>query len=77
MLYFGSVYFAAAALVPAFALQVALASLIFGLSAYQYLIIMMGDKPSAPFGLLLSLPFMCIALGIVWWVMRLLGLFGD
>ncbi len=73
VLYFGSVYFAAEALVPSYALEIALVSFIFGLSAYQYLIITIGDEPSLPFAMLLMLPFLCVFAGILWWLMRLLG----
>ena len=73
VLYFGSVYFAAAALVPTFAFEIALVGLILGLSAYQYLIITQGDEPSLPFGLLLMLPFLCVFVGAIWWVLRWLG----
>ena len=73
VLYFGSAYFAAAALIPAFALQIALIAWILGLSAYQYLSITQGDEPSLLFGLLLLLPFLCVFVGVIWWLMRLLG----
>ena len=71
VLYVGAVYFAAAALIPTYALEIALVSLILGLSVYQYLIIVIGDEPSLPFGLLLLLPFVCVVAGVIWWIMRL------
>ena len=74
ILYFGSLYFAASALLPDFALQIALVGLIIGLAAYQYLLNTRGERPSLAYAVLLyGVPFACVFAGVIWWLLRLLG----
>jgi len=70
-LYFLSVYFAASALAPELlALQLALIAVIGAMIGYRVL----RDQEGLPFGLLVLLPFVCVTLGVIWWIMRLVGL---
>lgn len=74
ILYFGIPYFAALALLPDFALNIALVGLIIGLAAYQYLVNTQGEQPSRAYAVLLfGVPFACIFASMIWWVLRLLG----
>lgn len=74
ILYFGIPYFAASALLPDFALHIALVALIIGLAAYQYLVNTQGEQPSRAYAVLLfGIPFACVFAGVIWWLVRLLG----
>ncbi|MCK6627619.1 MAG: hypothetical protein L6R45_20865 [Anaerolineae bacterium] len=71
--YFASVYFAVAALVPELALQAALVAVIGVMVVFRILGITGSNKPGAPMAILIFAPVICIAAGILWWLMRLLG----
>lgn len=71
--YFAGVYFAVSALVPALAFQAALVAVIGTMIAYRILGLTGSDKPGAPLAILILTPVICVAAGIVWWVIRLLG----
>lgn len=73
LFYFISVYFAVAALVPALAIQAALVAVIVAMVGHRILGMIGRDKPGLPLALLLLAPVSCIAAGIIWWIMRLLG----
>jgi hypothetical protein len=73
LFYFASVYFAMAALVPALALQAALVAVIVAMVGYRLLVMTGNDKPGLPLALLILLPTSCIAAGVTWWIIRLLG----
>jgi hypothetical protein len=73
LFYFASVYFAVAALIPALALQVALVAVIVAMIGYRILGMTGNDKPGLPLALLILAPVSCIAAGVIWWVIRLLG----
>jgi hypothetical protein len=71
--YFAGVYFAVSALVPALAFQTALVAVIGAMVTYRILGITGSDRPGAPLAILILTPIVCVAAGLVWWVMRLLG----
>lgn len=71
--WFGGVYFAVAALFPAFALQVALIAMIFALVGYLFLQATNSHERGLPVALLFLFPIICITAGIAWWILRLLG----
>jgi hypothetical protein len=75
--YFLSFYFAATALVPpASALSLASWVTCMALLALLRLRHMGMDEAGAPLGLLLMLPILCLFVGVIWWVVRWLGLWG-
>jgi hypothetical protein len=71
--YFGSVYFAVAALFPTLALQAAFLAAMGAVVIYLILILIERDR-SIFFGLLVLLPVTCLTAGVAWWLLRLLGL---
>jgi hypothetical protein len=71
--YFGSVYFAFAALFPTLALQAAFLAAMGAVLIYLILILIERDR-SILFGLLLLLPIICLTAGAAWWLLRLVGL---
>jgi hypothetical protein len=73
LFYFAGVYFAVSALAPALAFQAALIAVIGAMVAYRILGITGSDRPGAPLAVLILTPIICVAAGIVWWIMRLLG----
>ena len=72
--WFGSTYFAVSALFPQLALQAAFIAAIVGLLGYLILLAADMADEGLPLGLLIMLPIVIIVGGIVWWVLRLLGL---
>lgn len=71
--YFTSVYFAVAALFPALALQ--LGFIVAALAMLGYLVLVLSRRDEGILmGLLITLPIICIAAGVAWWLLRLLGL---
>jgi hypothetical protein len=72
--YFVSVYFAAAALFPDLAYQIALVAVILAMGAYWFLDQTGSTQDGLPMGILLFAPVICLAAGAVWWVLRSLGL---
>jgi hypothetical protein len=72
--HFGGAYFAASALVPAVALQVALIALLLAMSGYLLLSLMGNDQGGLPMGLLITWPVTYFAMGLLWSLMRLVGL---
>ncbi len=71
--YFFSIYFAVSALLPGLALQCGSVAMLFSLLAYRVLQITGNETEGLPVGLLMLLPISCIAAGIIWWILRLLG----
>jgi hypothetical protein len=74
LFYFASVYFAIAALAPAFALQAGLIAAMIAMITYLLLVLTGRDDEGMPMGLLILLPVTCVAAGLAWWLLRLLGL---
>lgn len=72
--YFCGVTFAVAALVPELAVQAGLIAAMLSMIAYIILVVIGRDEPGLPLGLLMLLPIICITAGIIWWMLRLLGL---
>ena len=70
--YFASVYFAVAALAPAYALQFGLIAAMTAMIVYAFLVALRRDEGLA-FGLLILLPVICITAGVAWWLLRLMG----
>ena len=72
----GAVYFATAALIPGLAYPAALLAVIGAMLALLFLRQTQRDQAGLPVGLLLLFPFVCVTAGVIWWLMRLLGLLG-
>ncbi|NJN97313.1 MAG: hypothetical protein HC875_26135 [Anaerolineales bacterium] len=73
LFYFASVYFAVAALVLILALPVALVAVIVGMIGYRILDARGNNKPDLLLAVLFLAPTSCIAAGVIWWIVRLLG----
>ena len=71
--YLVSVYFAVAALTPAWAYRAGLVAMITALVIYRLLDAAGMSRSGLPMGLLLFMPVVCVGTGILWWVLRLLG----
>ncbi len=71
--YFGSVYFAVSALDPLLAAPIAWLAVLLAMLTYLFFDAVQKEEVGLPYGLLYLLPFICLAAGIIWWVMRLLG----
>lgn len=74
VLWFGSVYFAVAALFPRLALAAAFLATAVALSLYIVLVVVQMDDQGLPVALLFSSPVICVTAGVIWWGLRLLGL---
>ncbi len=72
--WFAGVFFAVAALSPGLAYPVALLVTVGAMGAYIFLSITGSDREGLPVGLLLLFPFVCLVAGILWWILRLVGL---
>jgi hypothetical protein len=72
--WFGSTYFAVAALFPQFALQAGLIAAMLGLAGYLLLLGLDMADEGMPLGLLVTLPIVILTGGVIWWGLRLLGL---
>lgn len=73
LFYFTSVYFAIAALFPAFALQAGLIAAMVVMVIYLILVLSQRDE-GILMGLLITIPIICITAGVAWWLLRILGL---
>jgi hypothetical protein len=71
--YFVSAYFAVAALMPEWAYPAGLIAMILALPAYRLLIAIGQDESGPLMGMLIILPGICTAAGIIWWIARFLG----
>lgn len=71
--YLAGVYFAVAALTPAWAYQAGLVAMIAALVVYRWLDAAGMSRSGLPMGLLLFMPVICIGAGVIWWFLRLLG----
>ena len=72
--YFFSVFFAVAALAPSLALASSFIAAMPAMGVYLILTLTRRDEPGLPLGLLILAPIICIAAGVLWWVLQLLGL---
>jgi len=72
--YFISVYFAVAALYPSLALHMSFIAALLTLLIFLALVLSERDTPFL-LALLFVLPTSCVAAGIIWWMLRLFGLF--
>jgi hypothetical protein len=72
--YFATVWFAAAAVVPALALQCAFGATFLALGCYLILVLTDRIEGSILAGLLLSLPVTITFVGVLWWLARWVGL---
>ena len=68
ILYFLSVSFAVAGLAPSLAVQAGL------IAAYMILVLIGQEEHGRPLGILLFAPAIFVTAGVLWWIMRLLGL---
>jgi len=68
--YFAGVYFAIAALLPEWAIHCAYLASMGAVAVYIILALAEKDEEGMPAGLLYTLPFICFAAGIVWWILR-------
>lgn len=74
-LYFGVAYFTAAALAPTLAIHCAFAASAVAAFIYLYLAIVENEEVGPITGLfVVYLPIICVAVGIVWWIANLLGI---
>ena len=71
--YFLSVSFAVAALIPSLAVQAGLIAAILAVAAYMVLVLVGQEEHGRPLGILLFAPAIFVTAGVVWWVLRLLG----
>ncbi|MFN8494623.1 MAG: hypothetical protein U0350_43885 [Caldilineaceae bacterium] len=74
LFYFVSVFFAVAALAPTLAVPVAWFAVLLAMLAYLLLDAVQTEQAGILLAFLLVLPFSCLFAGIIWWVMRGLGL---
>jgi Na+/melibiose symporter-like transporter len=72
-LYFTATYFAVAALAPTLATDAAFLAGGMAMVIYLVLFFTRMDRPGLPLALAILLPVICVAAGVIWWVMRLLG----
>lgn len=79
VLYMISVFFALAAVLPErLAFQLALVATILALVVYRILAATEKQHRELPAGLLfLIIPITCSMVGLVWWLLRLVGLLGN
>jgi hypothetical protein len=71
---FATAYFAVAALFPAFALQAGLIAAMGAVIWYLFLFITENDRGGLPLGCMIMVPVIYAAAGIIWWLMRFVGL---
>ena len=71
---FVTAYFAVAAIFPAFALQSGLIAAMGAVIWYLLLFITENDEGGLPLGCLMIMPVLYTTAGILWWIMRLTGL---
>jgi hypothetical protein len=72
--YFISTYFAVSALLPSFAIHCAAGAGALALLAYIFLIITNREEEDILFGICALSPITILGLGVIWWLMRLGGL---
>ena len=72
--YFISVYFAIYALDPASAAPVAWFAVLLAMLGWLFIDAVYGDEPNLPLALLYLLPIICVTAGIIWWGLRVAGL---
>lgn len=72
--YFASVFFAVAALAPTLAVPIAWFAVLLAMLAYLLLDAIQMEQAGVLLAFLLVLPFSCLFAGMIWWVMRGLGL---
>lgn len=72
--YFVSVYFAIAALVPTLAVTAAWFAVLLAMLTYLLLDAIQTERTGILWAFLLVLPFSCLFAGVVWWLMRGVGL---
>ena len=71
---FVTAYFAVAALFPVFALQAGLIAAMGAVIWYLFLFITENDRGGLPLGCMIIMPVIYAAAGLIWWILRLIGL---
>lgn len=71
--YFSGVYFAVAALEPTLAWPAAWFAVLLAMLVYLFLDAMGRSETGKAAALFYALPFACVAAGLIWWLLRLLG----
>ena len=72
--YFVAVFFAMAALIPAYyAEQIAFIAAIVAICLFLVLEVTRREEEGMPVALLFMFPFTCIKAGVIWWILRLIG----
>lgn len=74
VIYVAAVYFAVAALAPALAYPAGLLAAMVAVLVYILLVILRHEERGLPVALLFLMPIVCVAAGVLWWLLRLLGL---
>ena len=74
ILYFLSVYFAVAALAPSMAITLGLIVAFIADIIYLVLVLVGQEEYGKTLGILLFFPVVFVTAGILWWILRLLGL---
>jgi hypothetical protein len=72
--YFISVYFAVSALWPPLAIHAAYAAAALALLGYFFLVIINQAEEGSLLGLCALSPFTILLIGVLWWLMRFVGL---
>ena len=75
--WFTSVYFAMAAILPGWALACGLLAAMFSMVVYLVLFAAERDEGGLPLGLLITFPVVCATAGVLWWILRWLGLWSP
>lgn len=74
ILYFSTVSFGVAALTPSLAVQAGIIAAILAVAFYMGLVLVGQEEHGRPLGILLFFPAAFVTAGVLWWIMRLLGL---
>ena len=72
--YFIGFAFAVEALVPGFGIQVGLLAAMAAIAVRLVLILTDRTEPSVWFVVFMGIPLSCMLAGVIWWVLRLLGI---
>jgi FtsH-binding integral membrane protein len=75
--YFAAAYFTTAALLPKLAIHAAFWGAGLALLVYLGLFFARRDRPGKALAVLIFLPLSCVLIGVIWWVMRLLGIWST
>lgn len=72
--YLTTAYFAVEALAPAYSLQASFIAAIIATTVYFFWVILQREQEGIWVFLLFATPLVCVAAGVLWWILRLLNL---